>query len=817
MFLPNLFGTDKGVTARQNFTSWISSMASRQSSAGVMVNSENAMGVAAFRACVTLLAESIAQLPCELYRRTADGGRKRATDHPVYKLIHSTPNRKDTSFEYYEQAQGSLGVEGNHIALIERDSYGYPIELIPVNFKKVKVLKGNDGLPYYRLLDYNDTVPMHMIHHIKAFSIDGYVGLSPLQTNADTIGLTIATEQHAAAVFQRGATMSGVIERPKDAPAISDQAKVDNLLNKFTERHGGGLRNAFSVALLQEGMQYKQLSMDNEKAQLIESRGFGVVEICRLYKVPPHMVQQLDKATFCLHADTEVFTDKGPVRIADICAGDKVWSRNENGALVLSNVLKMVCSGVDPIITIKTTNRTIKLNAQHRVLARRSYERPLQPGEIGGRNSEEGKKVRIEWRTEYVPAGDLKIGDTLVALDKTPSSNSDWCPTRKVTEEFMEFCGLYAGDGHMGKNSISIARANNAPYMDYYRETIPTLFTKNDGGNGRGDQSKVNRASIVLQEGDRYTRFSSVSAVKEMKEIGFGGTARSKSVPYWVFSLSDNLKLAFLRGFLESDGSVDKNGRISFSSCNKKLLSGIRHLCMSLGIPVTNFYERKGTNTLPTGNKIEFHQFYFNCSDPGANRLIGSHNPQDLERLINGKPFNKKGRNYPRFGGKGFSEEGLSLSRIVDISVGEPEPVYDMEVAETHSFIADGLVVHNSNIEHQQLQYVIYTLLPWVKRHEAAMMRDLLLADERNEYYIEFNISGLLRGDQKSRYEAYAIGRNWGWLSVNDIRRLENMPPIVGGDRYLTPLNMVDSGNTKNALNATEQQMKDIEEILCRV
>jgi len=420
MFLPNLFGTDKGVNTRQNFTSWISSMASRQSSAGVMVNSENAMGVAAFRACVTLLAESIAQLPCELYRRTPDGGRERATDHPVYKLIHSTPNRKDTSFEYYEQAQGSLGVEGNHIALIERDSYGYPKELIPVNFKKVKVLKGNDGLPYYRLLDFNDTVPMHMIHHIKGFSLDGYVGLAPLQTNTDTIGLTIATEQHAAAVFQRGATMSGVIERPREAPPITDQAKVDGLLNKFTERHGGGLRNAFSIALLQEGMQYKQLAMDNEKAQLIESRGFGVIEICRLFKIPPHMIQQLDKATF-------------------------------------------------------------------------------------------------------------------------------------------------------------------------------------------------------------------------------------------------------------------------------------------------------------------------------------------------------------------------------------------------------------SNIEHQGLQYVIYTLLPWIKRHEAAMMRDLLLPDERSEYYIEFNISGLLRGDQKSRYEAYAIGRNWGWLSVNDIRRLENMPPITGGDRYLTPLNMVDSGNTKNALNATEQQMKDIEEILCRV
>jgi len=420
MFLPNLFGTNKGVQTRQNWASWISSLSSRQSSAGVLVNTESALGVAAFRACVTLLAESIAQLPCELYRRTENGGRERATDHPVYKLIHSAPNRKDTTFEYFEQAQGSLGIDGNHIALIERDSFGYPQELIPINFKKVTVLKGQDGMPYYRLLDYNETVPMHMVHHIKYFSLDGYVGLSPLQTNVDTIGLTIATEQHAAAVFQRGATMSGVIERPREAPAIADQSKIDRLLEKFTERHGGGLRNAFSVALLQEGMQYKQLAMDNEKAQLIESRGFGVIEICRLYKVPPHMIQHLDKASF-------------------------------------------------------------------------------------------------------------------------------------------------------------------------------------------------------------------------------------------------------------------------------------------------------------------------------------------------------------------------------------------------------------NNIEHQGLQYVIYTLLPWVKRHEAAMMRDLLLPDERNDYYIEFNISGLLRGDQKSRYEAYAIGRNWGWLSVNDIRRLENMPPITGGDRYLTPLNMVDSSTAKNSLNATEQQMKEIEEILCRV
>src|SRR5690606_28596831 len=120
-----------------------------------------------------------------------------------------------------------------------------------------------------------------------------------------------------------------------------------------------------------------------------------------------------------------------------------------------------------------------------------------------------------------------------------------------------------------------------------------------------------------------------------------------------------------------------------------------------------------------------------------------------------------------------------------------------------------------NNIEHQSLGFVIFALLPWIKRKEAAMMRDLLLPSERKDLYIEFNVQGLLRGDQKSRYEAYALGRQWGWLSVNDIRRLENMPPIAGGDRYLTPLNMVDTGKAGEALHASPEQMKQIEEILC--
>lgn len=295
MFLPQMF-RGRQYSGNSFWEAMLGGVRSSQSKTGIIITPETALGLSAIRACVTLLAESVAQLPCELYRRDNNGGRQRATDHPVYDLIHSQPNRKDTAFEYFEQQQGLLGLEGNCYSIIERDGKGYPKELIPINPKKVIVLKGPDGMPYYQLPEVGEILPMRMMHHVKVFSLDGYIGSSPIQTNADVLGLNLAVEEHAAATFRRGTTMSGVIERPKEAATIKSQDAIDRLLAKWTERHSG-IHNMFSVALLQEGMSYKQLSQDNEKAQLLQSRQWGVEEVCRLYKIPPHMVQMLAKAT----------------------------------------------------------------------------------------------------------------------------------------------------------------------------------------------------------------------------------------------------------------------------------------------------------------------------------------------------------------------------------------------------------------------------------------------------------------------------------------------------------------------------------------
>ncbi|WP_149983284.1 phage portal protein [Pseudoalteromonas rhizosphaerae] len=417
MFFPSMFSSGSIKSGFADSFNW----GGRTASSGTVVDEETAMGNSALNRAVTLLASSLGQLPCELYKRDGDK-REKATEHPLYSVLKYQPNKKDTAFEYFESGMGFLGLKGNHYALIDRDEQMRVKELVWVHPSHVNVLKGGDGLPYYHLIPENKTVGMDLMHHVKAFSFNGYTGVSPVQTATDAIGLALATEQHASAVFSQGTTLSGVIERPKDSPSIETQKDIDNVLDSFTARHVGGVRKAFKVAMLQEGMTYRQMAMTNNDAQMIEARRMGVLDIARLYGIPPSML-----------------------------------------------------------------------------------------------------------------------------------------------------------------------------------------------GESAGESYK--------------------------------------------------------------------------------------------------------------------------------------------------------------------------------------------------------------SVEQTTLNFLVFGLMPWLKRWESAMHRDLLLPKERSEYFIEFNFSSLVRGDFKTRYDSYAIGRQWGWLSVNDIRRLENMPPVKGGDEYLTPLNMIDSKDRESAkqmVTATPEQRLEIESILCR-
>ena len=379
---------------RMGTSGWASALlGSARSDAGQVVTAASALSLTVLQNCVSLLAESIAQLPIELYERSGDD-RVPAVDHPLYPILKFQPNPWQTPFEYQEQTQISLGLRGNSYSFIDRDESGVVQGLYPLDTEAVTVMKGRDLLPVYRVHGL-DPMPQRLVHHVRWMSINGYTGLSPVLLHANAIGHAQAIQQYAGKSFANGTVLSGVIERPATSTALKDQASVDRITGEWNAKFGGS-SNAKKVALLQEGMTFKPLSMTNVDAALIEALRLSSLDIARIYKIPAHMVNELQRATF-------------------------------------------------------------------------------------------------------------------------------------------------------------------------------------------------------------------------------------------------------------------------------------------------------------------------------------------------------------------------------------------------------------SNIEHLEIQFVIYTLLPWIKRHEQAKSRDLLLPSERKRFFIEYNIGGLLRGDQASRYAAYAVGRQWGWLSVNDIRRLENMPPVKGGDVYLSPLNMVDT------------------------
>lgn len=752
-----------------------------ETSSGEIVSEEAALRYSAVFSCIRVLAESIAQLPLKVYERFGDDSRQVAKDFYLYPLLSLQPNAYTTAFHFWEFMGMSMAAWGNAYALIDRSYDGRVFALRQLRPDRVFIRKTSAGKIVYDVTDDQGRPGTYLfdeILHIPGMGFDGIQGYSPIRLAAETIGLGISATKYAGGFFKNGATPGGVLEHP--GKLSEDSAK--RLRKNWSDIYGR-VDNAHKTAILEEGMKFHAMSINPEDAQLIETRKMNRTEICGIFRIPPHMIGDLDKATFCLPADVEVLSETGPKSIANIKAGEKVWSWDGN-TMVLAKVKKSVCSGVDEILTIRTTTRTLRANKAHRVLALRKTK---------ALKTRCGCCQRVRWMCEYVPAGELKVGDTIVTFNSLlPSYGGEQCPTRKVSEGLMEFCGLLLGDGPVSRRAgVTLAKAGKAIYMDYCRNVMreeSRSFDKSE--NGRTGAGLVAFA-VYLEGVDRQTGGPSLMTAEELEKLGFSGDARTKKVPGWVFGLASTYRLAFLRGCLDSCGSVDKRGRISYYSVNRERLSQIRHLCMTVGVPVTNLCERRITTHLPNDSRFDGMIYEFTCPDPGANKRIRSHDEKYRCRVNEGQLFSRKGRKYPRYGGVNRESTECGLARISEISIDLPEPVYDLEVAELHTFVANGVIVHNSNIEHQGIEFVKFTLSPWLKRIEQSLNVRLMSEKEQKRYFAEFKVDGLMRGDVKSRNEAHSLAIRNGWKSINEVRKEENLPPIVGGDRHFLQMQMV--------------------------
>ncbi|ABM32204.1 phage portal protein [Paracidovorax citrulli] len=298
MFFSELLGNGQaGNVSDGGGSFWRGLLGGRGSAAGVRVTPESALALPILQNCVTLLAESCAQLSCEVFERLDGGQRQAAVNHPAYDVLRYRPNAFQTPYERTELLQMSAGLRGNGYEFIERREDGNIVALWPLDPGKVSVLKGPDMLPYYQVQGAPEPLPMRLVHHVRWTSHTGYMGLSPVALHADALGISMALQQYAGKSFANGATLSGVIERPKEVSAIKDQSAIDKVLEAWAARHSGP-DNAKKVALLQEGMTFKPVSMTNVDAEIISMLKLTGADVARIYKIPLPMVNDLEGANY---------------------------------------------------------------------------------------------------------------------------------------------------------------------------------------------------------------------------------------------------------------------------------------------------------------------------------------------------------------------------------------------------------------------------------------------------------------------------------------------------------------------------------------
>ena len=271
------------------------------SAAGKSVNERSAMQMTAVYACVRILSESIAGLPLHMYRYEDDGSKTKAVEHPLYHLLHDEPNPEMTSFIFRETLMSHLLLWGNAYAQIIRNGKGDIIALYPLRPNRMKVERDTKGQLYYEYQTMKEDAPTmkgavyqlypNEVLHVPGLGFDGLVGYCPIAMAKNAIGLAIAAEEYGSKFYANGAAPSGVLEHPN---VLKDPAKVRDSWNAAF----GGSSNAHRVAVLEEGMKYTPISISPNEAQFLETRKFQINEIARIFRVPPHMVGDLEKSSF---------------------------------------------------------------------------------------------------------------------------------------------------------------------------------------------------------------------------------------------------------------------------------------------------------------------------------------------------------------------------------------------------------------------------------------------------------------------------------------------------------------------------------------
>ncbi len=257
------------------------------------VTEDTVTGLATVFSCVTLIGKSIAQFPWEVLHAPDEKTTNKAKSHPVYNLLHEQPHPLYTSETFRRVMMTHLLLWGNFYAEIQRDNKNRPIALKIINPWDVQVFADADRL-YYQIIKTGRLLQDYEIIHLKNFTTDGLIGRSPVRVARDTFQMSMDTQNFGTSFYQNGTRLSGAMTTEQKVSPDSKKLMRDD----WESQYGAGARNQGKTAFLSDGWKYQQIGIPPGDAQFIETRKFSRTEICGIFHVPPHMVMDLENATF---------------------------------------------------------------------------------------------------------------------------------------------------------------------------------------------------------------------------------------------------------------------------------------------------------------------------------------------------------------------------------------------------------------------------------------------------------------------------------------------------------------------------------------
>lgn len=750
---------------------------------GAAVSELNAMQLSVVWACIKILSEDSASLPLHLYRRRKGGGKDKAWSEDLYFLMHDQPNPEMTAMSFRETYASHLLAWGNGYA--EKERTGGRINKVaalwPITPNRVTVKRNEKKKLIYQINMSgsnlsNVVLQRENVLHTPGLSFNGLIGYSPIAAAREAIGLGFALEEYSELYFGQGTHPGVVVSHPN---SLSPQA-YSNMTKALSDAHSG-LGKSHRLLLMEEGMKIEKIGIENKDAQFLEC------------VVPGTKISMAD-GTICL--------------VENLKKGDLVigW---DNG-ICQSRVYAVGKLKEKPIVRIKTARgRELSASFDHPCLTLKALRTP------GGRKTNRNP--------QWIPIGNLNVGNYVrIGMGNYSKKNT-------MTFDHAYLLGAMTGDGYLNKQNLRFSGIDTG-VINYVGKIIHEM------GGELKLASKKRPHDYVIKTNGNCKAGSTIRTLFNKSGL-IGKHSNDKSIPATVISGGETAWRGFLSGYFDTDGSIrDIKGRQKpsayWSSINRKLLEECQHMLSSLGIQSSIYSMGSGCTKKIMGKSC--------VAQPGWGLYVmGVSQLKKMSTMLILSHVEKKRRlaDYQNCPDGRYTKENFEYDRIVSIeNIGIGQTI-GVEIEKCHTFIANGIITHNSkkysnveigtriyrlppqmygefdkastyaSAEQFSLDYVTRTLRPWLVRLEQSYNMSLLDPSDYGLYFFEHNIEGLLRGDIAARYAAYVQGKRNGFLNADEIRETENMNPIPDGKgkEYIIEKNMIGLADLGKDTSGTVQ------------